>query len=368
MIPEQKLAGLLNTTIQNQDGMAAWFFPGEQNPEIIAVDKNDIVTYTHPDEIAGQTGFVFAPFQSTDFEKPVFLKSSSVLQSPENISINKPADLSLPAADRNTFSEIDRKQYLKKCHALIREIKSGKADKVVFSRVIWHRTNHQQHPARVFLDIKAKYPDAFCYLFFTPQTGLWMGATPETLLYEKSGKLKTMALAGTRPVSSPESKPLPWPEKEKVEQKFVSDYIFKTLSDLGIPAIKMSEPYTIAAGKIEHIQTDFVIEKSGTDVTTGKIINALHPTPAVCGIPKKAAFEIIGNTEAHRRSYYTGYLGPVNKDSEKRLFVNLRCMKVDDDGFTIFAGGGITAASDAGLEWKETEMKASILKSVIETD
>lgn len=368
MNPEQKLAGLLNVTIQNQDGLAVWFLPGNPQINLISAEKKDIFTFSHPNEISQQSGFVFAPFQTNEFAKPVFLKSSDVVQTIEDFKISGTKKFHLPGYDEGIFSAISQEQYMEKCNAVIREIKSGKADKVVFSRVIIHKPKHQKHPAKVFLDIKSKYPEAFCYLFFTPQTGLWMGATPETLLTQKSGFIKTMALAGTRPVSEQGSKPKPWPEKELEEQKFVTDYINNALSELGIPDIKISKPYTAPAGKIEHIRTDIVITTLGTDTIPGDIIQALHPTPAVCGLPKKAALDIIRKTEDHQRTYYTGYLGPVNNGAEINLYVNLRCMKVHIDGFTIFAGGGITADSDARREWEETEMKASVMKNVIDTD
>ncbi len=218
MSPEQKLNGLLNTTIHNQDGLAAWFLPGDQNLNLINVPRKKIFAYSHPDEVSGQSGFIFAPFQTSKHAKPVFLQSPTVIQTYENIHIQNHVELNLPAPDKEINHTVNQEQYLEKCNAVIGEIKSGKADKVVFSRVIQHVPKHQKHPARILFDMKYKYPDAFCYLFYTPQSGLWMGATPETLLTATSAEFKTMALAGTRPVSKPESKPLPWPEKETDEQ------------------------------------------------------------------------------------------------------------------------------------------------------
>jgi isochorismate synthase len=205
-------------------------------------------------------------------------------------------------------------------------------------------------------------------LFFTPQSGLWLGATPETLLTEKGDTINTMALAGTRPVSGKGKTAGPWPDKEAKEQKFVTDFILQELDKLDIKKIKTTSPYTSIAGIVEHIRTDIEIDNSAKDISLGKVINALHPTPAICGMPRQNALEIISHTEQYPRTYYTGYLGPVNVDLQTKLMVNLRCMKAHKKGFTIFAGGGITNESDAELEWEETEMKASVMKSVIEKE
>ena len=96
-----------------------------------------------------------------------------------------------------------------------------------------------------------------------------------------------------------------------------------------------------------------------------KFIRDLHPTPAVCGLPKEKSLDIIYKTEPYDREYYAGYLGMVENDSVD-FYVNLRCMKIYENAAALFVGGGITANSDAKKEWQETELKAKTLLNILD--
>ena len=97
----------------------------------------------------------------------------------------------------------------------------------------------------------------------------------------------------------------------------------------------------------------------------------MHPTPAVCGLPRDLAKDFILENEDYDRSFYTGFLGELNINSSKlnkqktELFVNLRCMSVDDYKARIFVGGGVTKDSIAKKEWQETVSKTQTIKKVL---
>ena len=101
------------------------------------------------------------------------------------------------------------------------------------------------------------------------------------------------------------------------------------------------------------------------------MIRILHPTPAVCGFSREIAREFIIENENYNRSFYTGFLGELNlqnfnKDKKKSaLFVNLRCMKIENNKVSIFVGGGITKGSNAEKEWQETVFKSKTMKYVL---
>ena len=118
----------------------------------------------------------------------------------------------------------------------------------------------------------------------------------------------------------------------------------------------------------------------------GEIILALHPTPAVCGLPKELAKDFILRNEKHKRQYYTGFLGELNfkeeiirpstrKNQENRayrtlknrtsLYVNLRCMEIRGNRVSIFVGGGITKESVPEMEWEETKDKTRTMLNII---
>jgi isochorismate synthase len=94
-------------------------------------------------------------------------------------------------------------------------------------------------------------------------------------------------------------------------------------------------------------------------------LDTLHPTPAVCGLPKAAAKDFILQNENYDRCYYTGFLGEINTNLKTELFVNLRCVEIIDTFAAIYVGGGITLDSNPEDEWLETSNKTNTIKSVL---
>jgi len=114
-----------------------------------------------------------------------------------------------------------------------------------------------------------------------------------------------------------------------------------------------------------HLQTEITGTIEKTTAKTGDFIKALHPTPAVCGLPKEAAEQFILENENYHREFYTGFLGELNVKENTHLFVNLRCMKLQNQKATLYAGGGITTDSVAEKEWEETVYKSHNMKEIL---
>lgn len=364
----QVLPGLVNEAVRQKTGLAVWFLPGKSEVNALLAAGDEILIPSSSDDFLQKNGFVFSPFRESNAHPSIFLKQGIFLNGIDKIATQSSFPQLLLPPNKEVVFESSRDEYMQSCKNMIGRIKSGEAGKVVLSRIEQVENRKEKHPADVLIDLKDKNPQAFCYLFFTPQTGLWTGATPETLMAVDEDTIKTMALAGTRPHRPEDSATKPWPEKEIAEQQYVSDFIREELNKLGIHEMMISPSYTSPAGNIEHIRTDFVIRKSDNVGDSGKILNALHPTPAVCGFPKEKALNIIQHIEKHDRAYYSGFLGPVNLQGDTRLFVNLRCAKAESENFLVFVGGGITADSVPESEWEETELKASALEKIISND
>ena len=92
-----------------------------------------------------------------------------------------------------------------------------------------------------------------------------------------------------------------------------------------------------------------------------RMIKNLHPTPAVGGIPKREGLDFISSNEKFKREYYSGYMGDVDLLGERNLYVNLRCAQLNKESISLYVGAGITAESDAELEWGETQNKAQTI-------
>ena len=92
----------------------------------------------------------------------------------------------------------------------------------------------------------------------------------------------------------------------------------------------------------------------------------MHPTPAVCGLPREVAKIFIQQNENYKRTFYTGFLGELNIANQKSLlFVNLRCMCIEGEIAEVYVGGGITKDSNAKKEWEETIAKSKTMKKVL---
>lgn len=98
------------------------------------------------------------------------------------------------------------------------------------------------------------------------------------------------------------------------------------------------------------------------------MLELLHPTSAVCGMPKNKTKEFIVAKEQYDRELYSGYLGPVNMNNRTNIFVNLRCMQVQENFAILYAGAGITGDSDPEKEWRETEIKMDTLLQFLDVE
>lgn len=308
-------------------------------------------------------GFILSPFTSSSQKPALFLEPDSVLEIfseiPDLLVDQMHLSESLP--ETKLIVSTNKVNYIQNLEKLIELLRSGEATKVVISRttVIERFSNLQL--IHFYNALCKTYPHAFVYLAHIPPYGIWMGATPETLISCHEKECKTMALASTRKAGSQTE----WGQKEREEQAIVSRYIQTILAGHRVCNLKVSDPFAKQAGAMEHLCTDFVFELPERAMLA-QIIDELHPTPAVCGIPKEKALQLIKKFETHKREFYTGFLGPINHNWKTDLFVNLRCMKITSSKMILFTGGGITKDSVPEKEWEETELKAQTLLSVIE--
>lgn len=345
--------------------------------ETKAVLQKDKALYKIEDY--NETGFVFAPF---DIRKDAILmpySKSRTLLTLDDIVIEK--------EEEKVHFDInnDEPHHLHLVEKGIESINKGELQKVVLSRKETLDLEFPLDPLKVFKTLLNNYNSAFVYCWYHPKVGMWLGATPETLLSVERNRFSTMALAGTQDYVG--TLDVNWSSKEIEEQKMVSKYVEKVLQE-HIKDIEVSEVQTVKAGKLLHLRTDISGEFIDHSKSIQKLILKLHPTPAVCGLPKIDAMQFILDNEHYNREFYSGFLGELNKETKvqprsgrrnientaytfnKRstnLFVNLRCMQLQGSKAILYVGGGITKDSNPENEWLETVNKTNTIKSVITT-
>lgn len=238
-------------------------------------------------------------------------------------------------------------------------------DQKLISKLVLSRTKlvpraRNFSPSEAFIKLVETYRNAFVYIVNHPKTGMWMGATPEMFLVGKKGKYETVSLAGTLPLIDGR-KFGEWSSKEEEEQSIVTRYVLNKLEETGADYILQHPREEQRAGNVVHLKSKISFE---TRASLQELVSALHPTPAVCGLPVKSVRRFLKFNEKHLRLLYAGVLGESTADSTS-LFVNLRCLRVLPKNLELFVGGGIVGDSNPEKEWHETEMKAQTLLSVI---
>lgn len=338
-----------------------------------------------------ESGFVFAPFDSNQDAFIIPIDHADVV----SVEFDKDDFSESESRNRKTSAIVNsNKESEKLSH--IRHVENGISaiENGCFSKVVLSRReiveNVETHPIEIFKRLLQRYPTAFVYCWYHPKVGLWLGATPETLLNVRGNQLHTMSLAGTKAFEG--TAEVVWKEKEKEEQQIVTDFIVDRLRESvgkqlsSDDFMKVSEQKTVKAGNLLHLQTEISMRLTPETRNLKPILEALHPTPAVCGFPKDKAKAYIIENEGYPREFYAGFMGElhfketITRNPNRRnvennayrvqksvtdLYVNLRCMQMKDQNIFIYVGGGITKDSDAVAEWEETVHKSKIIKSVL---
>ncbi len=356
----------------SQHPFVAYRKPNQDNVRARLQSTDDL----HFNKDFTEKGFVFSPFD--DAEKTVLIPDDVT----ETITTSFVHSSAVETSETSNLSSSDSKDFhINLVKQGVDAINNSDLKKVVLSRqetINLSKTN----PISIFKRLLNGYKSAFVYCWYHPKVGLWLGATPETLIKIEGNRFSIMALAGTQDYKG--SLDVVWQNKEKQEQQFVTDFIVDNLKP-SVESFKVSDVETVKAGNLVHLKT-MISAQLKPETPLKDLIEALHPTPAVCGLPKLSAKQFILKHENYNREFYTGFLGELNcettiaprsgrRNIENRayavtrnstqLYVNLRCMQLKNQRAIIYVGGGITESSNAESEWEETVSKSLVIKSIL---
>ncbi len=337
--------------------------PGDVKDVLLISDDVQAFDIEQLSEFINKDGYIIAPF-SFEKDKAIFLGTTFVVYD----EIDEDAFIKIrgfKSSEEIIYSNnyyADYESYLNQFNQLFYEIKSKSIKKAILSRVKHVNSFSKDNAIELYYKLISLYPNAYLFMYYTSYSGLWIGATPELLLKTNDNIVQTVSLAGTRKL---ENVSVDWNEKEVEEQKIVSDYMETLLDKYQIESPKIEGPVSVSAGKISHLKTIYNFTFNEANGSIHDFIIDLHPTPAVCGLPKMESMNVIHDVERHKRSYYSGFVGRV-EDGQIGLYVNIRSLKFVNDGVDLYLGGGITEGSDPVKEWQETELKAGTLLDVIQ--
>ncbi len=241
------------------------------------------------------------------------------------------------------------------------EIRAGAMRKVVLARSVRATGTRAFAPAEVLRRLRAAYPAAL--RFAIPRGNqVFVGATPEYLAEVDHGSFTTMALAGTAPRgATPDEdaalgQELVHNAKQNAEHAIVTDMLRSTLEPLSATMRINTTPQLLRLANVQHLRTPIAGQLlAGRSILD--LVAALHPTPAVGGMPRAAALAAIRAAEGMDRGWYAGPVGWVTPDGDGAMAVALRSGLLAGQTATLFAGCGIVGASDPDREWEESRLK-----------
>ena len=366
-IPETIYHQLLDSFTSSHVCFALYRLPWTDEPILVMQEEGE-PEYIHSlNELNQKKGFLLSPFQFTPAHPAVLIRPDIQAYDWEEIKSAlqgwttrhpqqaNPSHSIAASTDSHATSEKEEKDlYTETFSRFILPLKEKQFRKLVLSRSTTHTLNEQFSPLSAFIQACNSYPRMMISLCHTPSTGTWIGSTPEIILSGHEKDWHTVALAGTMPMQG-EVMPTEWSKKNKEEQAFVGEYIRKAVKKFGT---KLTEkgPYTARAGQLVHLKTDFHFCLKDTN-HLGNVLQELHPTPAVCGLPKEEACQFILDTESHDRLFYSGLIGWLDPEGDTALYVNLRCMHIEGKTATLYAGGGILPESTADAQQKMNTMR-----------
>ncbi len=340
---------------------AIYRLPNTEEVKVVVQNTAELYAPESLAAIAGEEGFIVAPFVQDEKSKTVFIRPD--FTNFDFLKEEMPSEVK-PFSIRRKVRTMSRKTFRLYVERAKQKIRKGKFEKVVTARAIKHKRPEGFNAINFFLKICNTYEWSFVSLVFIPQKGLWLGASPELLLHFSKGVFSTYSLAGTQAKEKRRKAKAHWGNKEKQEQEIVSKYIEQVVSAHPKVKLMLAGPETVEAGNIIHLRTTFTIENIPHFYWT-ELVEALHPTPAVAGFSKEKAIDFIADYERNNRAYYSGFLGPVNMNDQINLFVNLRCMEIQNKRLVLHVGCGITANSSSKKEWEETKLKSQTLLNLI---
>lgn len=251
----------------------------------------------------------------------------------------------------------------------INEIHAGGAQKIVLSERFTVDIEHEETQAllpSLLQSLTAKYEQAWTF-----KVADILGASPEMLIQTTKNQAFSRVLAGSRPVadgaglSEMEREAFKSDLKEIAEHEFAVNSVLDPLKKFSHHIEASNEPFVLKLPGLEHLASDIKAElKPEADIFT--LLEALHPSAAVSGTPKKAADEIIAKLEVADRAGYAAPVGWVNSVGDGEFAIALRMAHLKRDSLIVHAGGGLVKDSDPIKEHAEVLAKTRPLIRALE--
>ena len=258
----------------------------------------------------------------------------------------------------------DRLQWSERVEAIRALIAKGAVRKVVIARRRALQARREVTAAPIIAAARKARPSCFSFWMSGGETA-FLGSTPELLARVAGGRISSDALAGSAPrgATVEEDRRLGQAllrcPKNSLEHGLVVSAVKSVLEAIASPLESPAGPELLRLPEAQHLYTP-VSGQLSRPLTVLEVAGLLHPTPAVCGVPREAARSLIDRDEPGR-GWYSGAVGWMTPSGEGELAVALRSALIDGCELSVWAGAGIVKGSEAESEFAETEAKMTAL-------
>jgi menaquinone-specific isochorismate synthase len=247
-------------------------------------------------------------------------------------------------------------------HAILEAIAAGRITKAVLARTLDVTLDEGVPAVDLTETLWARNPGTHLFLFEPSAGRTLVGAAPEALATVRAGVFHATAVAGSVGVgeAAAERKILAAhllsSEKDRAEHRLVVEDMVHRLASVATDIRASSDPHVLSLARIQHLEIE-IRARVPADRHVLDMVAALHPTPAVCGVPRDAALELLRSEEPFDRGWYSGPVGWFALDGDGHFVPALRTAVGDGRHWRLFAGAGLVQGSDAQGEWDETAIK-----------
>ncbi|WP_265111590.1 isochorismate synthase [Halosolutus halophilus] len=240
-------------------------------------------------------------------------------------------------------------------------IADGRLTKVVLAQALEVDLEEPIDVPATLERLRRQYPNCYRFLVNNEVGGTFFGTPPERLVSKRGPRVETEALAGSVPRGETPEEDEEYVDRMLDDEKFQREHglVVDSIRDQLEPLARdldVEEQTIRRLATIQHLQTP-IAATLADDHHVLELVDALHPTPAVGGVPPTAAWETIRQTETFDRGWYAAPVGWFDADGDGEFAVGIRSGLATGETVTLFAGNGIVADSDPADEWDEVQLK-----------
>tara|TARA_Y100000589_G_C27194459_1_gene646144 strand:+ start:2847 stop:4250 length:1404 start_codon:yes stop_codon:yes gene_type:complete len=245
-------------------------------------------------------------------------------------------------------------------------IKNEKIEKIVLASKLKIKYSGDLDIINILKRLKINQPSSCRYLWKRGENDITFGSSPEKLFSLRDNTISLEAIAGTTK-NDKRMNHLLKSKKNLREHNLVIKYLIDILELYKVNNLRKSRIKIIPFGNIAHLSTSITgnIECN----CPFELLDVLHPSPAVCGYPKKEALRWISTLESFDRDNYAAPIGWVDSEGDADFRVALRGARLMNNEIELSAGSGLVKGSICEEEIDEIKLKfESLTKEICAED